>query len=234
MGSLESPIIITKDDIKVMFDQIRQTGIKLIENSASLGGEFILHAFIEYSKYRDIPLIIEDIFDTLPLYLAHLKLMGIGIEDEDIRVIKVGGTQEAGQVLAKVRFENSPHIYRRKIDEELERILPEGDYIHLVLGLERLLTIQNDTRTIHAILSSIRQKLDDERGVSVYLLEKPLIEDLPFNPLPFLENVATSVMELMDEEKGVIKIKLKKSHLALMMNTMFLLVSPREVLRWWE
>ena len=234
MGPLERPVLLTRKDIEAMFDQVLERGVNLIENSASLGAEFALHLVMEYSKSRKIPIIVEDIFDTLPVYLTHLELMGVSVEDSDMRVIKVGGNQEAGNVLARVCFENDPHIYRRKIDRELEKIIPEGDYIHMVLGLERLLSIQNNAHTIHAILSPIKHKLCSDRGRSVYIVEKPLMENLPFNPLPLLEDVATSVIELVDEGEGVIRTKLKKSQLKLVMQKQAVLVSPREVLRWWE
>ncbi|AJC72684.1 MAG: DUF257 family protein [Thermococcus sp.] len=234
MGPLERPTLITKNDLSTVFSQMKHEGVKIIENSASVGAEFILHALIGYSKCKGIPLIIEDIFDTLPVYLSHLELMGVSFEDSDMKVIKVGGSQEAGQVLAKIRFENDPTIYRRKVERELEKIIPEDNYIYLVLGLERLLSIQDDTHTIRVILSSIKQNLSNERGMNVYLIEKPLIANLPFNPLPLLEDFATSVLELTDEEGELIRIRLKKSRLTLLMHTGYLLISPREALRWWE
>lgn len=234
MGPQDKITLVTKKDFNAIFDQTRDRGVTIIENSAPLGAEFALHMLIEYSKLRGIPLIVEDIFDTLPVYLAHLKLMGVSFEDSDIKVIKLGGSQETGHVLARVRFENNPHIYQRKIDRELERAIPEGDYIYLVLGLERLLYLQNDARTIRTILSSIKQKLGDERGMSIYLIEKPLIKELPFNPLALLEDAATSVVELTEDVGGIMRIRLKKSALTLLMRTEYMLVSPREVLRWWE
>lgn len=234
MGPRDKVTLVTKKDLNAIFDQTRDGGVTIIENSAPLGVEFVLHALIEYSKLKGIPLIVEDIFDTLPVYLTHLELMGVSFEYTDINVIKVGGSQEACNVLAKARFENDPHMYMSKLGQELEKIIPEGDYIHLVLGAERFLCLQNDAHTIRAILSSIKQKLSEERGMSIYSIEKPLIPNLPFNPLPLLEDAATSVVELTEDVGGIIRIRLKKSALTLLMRTEYMLVSPREVLRWWE
>jgi len=234
MESLKKPILITKKDLDTVLDQIWPGGTTIIENSASLGAEFILHAFMEYSKRRRIPVIIEDIFDTLPVYLAHLEFMGLRFKDSDVRVIKVGGSQEAGNVLAKINFENDPYVYQRKINQALGRIVPEGPYIHLVLGLERLLFLQDDVHNMYTHLALIKQKLGDERKINVYLIERPIVESIPYNPLPLIEDIATSVVELTDEGEGVIRIRLKKSVLTILMNKEYLLISPREVLRWWE
>ncbi len=232
MESLKTTII-AKNNLDLMFDHVQHGGIEIIENSTPLGVEFALHSIIEYSRHKGIPLIVEDIFDTLAVYLSHLNFMGINFEDSDIKVIKVSGGQEVGKVLARIRFENNPYVYRKKIDQELDRVIPEGKYIHLVLGLERLISLQNDPHTVRAILSLMKEKLSEERGMSIYIIEKSLVENLPLNPLPLMENVATSVIELTGEKRELIKIRLKKSRLALLAHTEYLFISPREVLRWW-
>ncbi|AIU69688.1 hypothetical protein TEU_04700 [Thermococcus eurythermalis] len=234
MNSLERRVMITKENIDIIFDYLLSGDVEVIENSAILGVEFALHMFMEYSKRRGVPLIVEDIFDTLPVYLTHLRFLGVNFEDLDMKVIKVGGSQDAGNVVARVRFETDPLIYQRKIDQKLQKIIPDGKYIHLVLGLERLLSIQNNPHMIRAVLSSIRQKLGEKDGMSVYILEKPLAKNPLFNPLPMLEDLATSVIELVDEGAGIIGVYLKKSRLALLMNTQRLLISPRDVVGWWE
>ncbi|QDA30746.1 hypothetical protein FH039_02765 [Thermococcus indicus] len=234
MEALKKPILITKKDLDAMLEQIWPGGTTIIENSASLGAEFTLHAFMEYSKRRRMPIVIEDIFDTLPVYLAHLEFLGVNPEGFNIRVLKVGGSQEAGNVLAKINFENDPHVYQKKIDQELKKIVPDGPYIHFVLGLDRLLFLQDDVHNMYTHLALIKQKLGDERRINVYLIEKSIVERIPYNPLPLMEDIATSVIELTDEGEGVIRIRLRKSIFTLLMNKEYLLISPREVLRWWE
>ena len=232
MEALKKPVLITEKDLDELLEQIWPGGTTIVENRASLGIEFALHAFIQYSKKKGIPLIVEDIFDTLPVYMTHLRLMGVRVNDSDVKVIKVGGTQETGDVIAKIKFGNDPYVYQEKIDRELRKITGDSMYVHLVLGLERLLVLQGDVRSIYTLMGLIKQKLGDERRINLYLVETPIIETLDFNPLPMLEDLATSVIELQDEDE-LIDIKLKKSVFTLLMHRDHLLVSPREILRWW-
>ncbi len=233
MEAFKKPVLVTKEDLYTMVEQIWPGGTTIIENRGALGAEFVLHAFIQYSKRKGIPLIVEDIFDTLPIYMRHLRLMGVSINDRDIMVIKVGGTQEAGNVIARIRFENDPHVYQRKIDKELQKVVGNGVYIHLVLGLERLLFLQGDVRSTYTLLGLIKQKLGDRRRVNVYLIEAPIMETLDFNPLPMLEDIATSAVEVTNEGE-LIRMKFRKSVFTMLMHREYVLVSPRETLRWWS
>ncbi len=148
-------------------------------------------------------------------------------------MIKVGGAQEAGNVIARIRFENDPHVYQRKIDQELQKVVGDGVYIHLVLGLERLLFLQGDVRSAYTLLGLIKQKLGDKRRINVYLVEAPIMETLDFNPLPMLEDIATSAIELTSEGE-LIRMKFRKSVFTLLMHKEYVLISPRETLRWWS
>ncbi len=233
MEAFKKPVLVTKKDLDAMVEQIWPGGTTIIENRGALGAEFVLHAFIQYSKRKRIPLIVEDIFDTLPIYVGHLKLMGASVEEKDITVIKVGGAQEAGNVIARIRFENDPHVYQRKIDQELQKVVGDGVYIHLVLGLERLLFLQGDVRSAYTLLGLIKQKLGDKRRINVYLVEAPIMETLDFNPLPMLEDIATSAIELTSEGE-LIRMKFRKSVFTLLMHKEYVLISPRETLRWWS
>jgi len=233
MTPLKKPVLTTGEDMDGLLEQIWPGGMTLIENESSFGAEFILHSFIHFSKSRGIPLVVEDIFDTLPIYLTHLELMGAPIDESDVKVIKVGGSHEVGDVLGRIRFENDPYVYQQKLNGELKKMKVDGTYIHLVLGLERFITLQEGLYHTYTLLNLIRQKLGNERSMNVYLVEAPILRDLSFNPLPILEDIATSVAKLTDEG-DLIKIDLKKSVFTLLRHRGYILVSPRDVLRWLE
>ncbi|ASI98241.1 DUF257 family protein [Thermococcus celer] len=230
-------------DLNALMDKLLPGGLTVIENRAFLGGEFVLHALVSYSKTRNIPLIVEDIFDTLPVYMKHLEIMGVSIDERDVNVIKVGGTQEFGNVLGRINFENDPGVYQRKLERKLEEVKPNGRYIHLVLGLERFLTLQNDVYSTYILMSLIRQKLGDtnllsqklgnSEDINVYLMEPAVLENTNPNPLPMLEDIATSVIEL-ENDGELIRLTLYKSVLALLSNKQHIIVSPREALGWWS
>ncbi|WP_297460104.1 DUF257 family protein [Thermococcus sp.] len=232
MMKLYRPVLTTPEDVEDLFSRLWPGGVVLIENRSTLGAEFILSSFVHLSRNSGKVLIIEDIFDTLPLYTAHLDLMGVGVDWSEVRVIKVGGSREVGNVVGRIRFENNPYVYQKKLEEQLERAKPSGPYVHLVLGLERLLALQEGTHNAYSLFNLIRQKVGDEISTTVYLVEEPVVEGLRFNPLPMLEDVATSVVELTDEDE-LLRMNLRKSVFTLLHNRTRILLSAREIMRWY-
>lgn len=232
MIELKKSVLTTMEDMEKLIERITTGGITVIENSSAFGAEFALYFFKEFSEKSGIPLLIEDIFDTFPLCTTHLELMGFSLKTEGINVIKVGGSQEVGNVIGRIKFEEDPNVYQRKMERELEK-LPYKRYIHIVLGFERALMFQRGVYNIHALLNVIRGKLGDTRSKNVYIIEIPVVRGLEFNPLPLLEDIATSVVHISDEDE-LVRIRFKKSLLTLRMRKNSILVSPREVVRWWK
>ncbi len=232
MKPLQKPVITSMDEILDLISHFEPGAITLVENSSSFGGELVISTLVEYSKKKAVPLVVEDIFDTLPLFLTHLKLLGTQIDESQLKVIKVGGTQEVGNILGRISFERDSYVYKSKLEEELKKIRGKGPYIHLVVGLERFLAFQRDLHGTYSFLSTIKEKLGDDEGINIHLVETSVLGNLEFNPLPILEDIATSVVELEDNG-DLMKVILKKSVLTLLMNKGVILISPKEVLRWW-
>ncbi|WP_297420572.1 DUF257 family protein [Thermococcus sp.] len=232
MMELKKPVLTTAEDLEKLIENIKTGGLTIVENSSVFGTEFTLYFFKAFSEKNGIPLVIEDIFDTLPVYATHLKLMGFSPGMKDVNVIKVGGSQEVGNVVGRIEFEEDPNVYQRKLERELEKLSYER-YIHLVLGLERLLVFQKGIYNTYTLLNLIRRKLGSRRSKNVYIIERPVVEKLKFNPLPFLEDIATSVVQLSDEEE-LVKIRFRKSPFTLLAHKGHILISPREIVRWWE
>jgi hypothetical protein len=233
MKALNKPVLITEDDMDELLEQVWPGGMTVIENSSSFGVEFILYSFVQFSRRKGMPIVIEDIFDTLPLYAAHLELMGTPINESDINVIKVGGRHEFGNVVGKVKFENDPYVCQRKLEQNLKKIKCKEPYIHLVLGLERLIALQEGFYSTYTLLNLIKHKLGNKESTNVYIVESSVLESLKFNPISILEDIATSVVE-MEDEGELLKLRLKKSVFTLLMHKEYILVSPREILRWFE
>ncbi len=231
MMELEKPVLTTMEDMEKLISHIATGGLTVVENSAALGAEFTLYFFREFSEKSGMPLLIEDIFDTLPVYETHLELMGFPLGMKGVDVIKVGGSQEAGRVISRIEFEEDPNVYQGKLERELEK-LPYEKYVHIVLGFERLLVFQKGIYNTYTLLNLIRRKLGNGRSKNVYIIERPVVEKQEFNPLPFLEDIATSVVQLRDEEE-LIRIRFRKSLFTLLARKSSILVSPREIIRWW-
>ncbi len=94
-----------------IIESVKPGEIALLEYLPSYIPEFTLLKLIEYSKEREIPLIIDDNFDTLPVIAAHIENLGIKVDFSGVYVIKTGGRIEVGNVLAKVPFHPDPRVY---------------------------------------------------------------------------------------------------------------------------
>lgn len=231
MKGLEKPVLTTAEDMENLLGKITTGGLTVVENSSAFGIEFSLYFLKVFSEKSGIPLLIEDIFDTFPVYAKHLELMGFSMRTEDVDVIKVGGSQEVGRVIGRIKFEEDPNVYQMKLERELEKV-PYEKYVHIVLGLERLLMFQRGIYNVHTLMNIIRGKLGSGKSKNIYIIEVPVLKKLEFNPLPLLEDIATSVVHLSDEDE-LVKIRFKKAILTLRTRRDRILVSPREIIRWW-
>ncbi|WP_054841322.1 DUF257 family protein [Thermococcus peptonophilus] len=153
----------TYDDPQIPFFQgetFKPGSLVLIENSTSLSAELSFYALLKISQKNGIPLIVEDIFDTLPIYIKHLELMGFYVPLESINVIKVAGIDGVGNVVEKLSFEADPNLYIPKKEIVISKIVGENAHILLILGMERLLMFQRNLRDLYPIVRYFKENLD--------------------------------------------------------------------------
>ena len=77
----------------------------------------------------------------------------------------------------------------------------------------------------------MREELGNEKRLVISIVEGHVIEGFPMNPLPLLEGVATSVIELHDRE-DLVCLDLKKSVFNILGGTNKLFVRPADVVGW--
>lgn len=85
------------DVIFELLDSIQFGETVLLEYHTSFAPEFVLLKIAEYAKARNLPLVIDDNFDTLPLIITRLKVLGIKkdiLNSENVYVIKTGGKRK--------------------------------------------------------------------------------------------------------------------------------------------
>ncbi|BAD85798.1 hypothetical protein, conserved, DUF257 family [Thermococcus kodakarensis KOD1] len=198
----------THDYSRIPFFQgknLKPGSLVLIENISSPGAKLSFYALLKVSKEKGIPLIVEDIFDTLPIYVKHIELMGFHVPSESINVIKVAGIDSVGNVVEKLSFEADPNFYIPKKERAVSKIVGDNTpHILLILGLERLLMFQRNLRDLYPIVRYFRENLNSPNRATISIIETPVLNSIKPNPLPMLESVASSVIELYMENEALI------------------------------
>ncbi|MBP1911810.1 DUF257 family protein [Thermococcus stetteri] len=185
-------------------DALRPGNIVLIENNLSIGAELTFYALMEMAKTRGMSLIVEDIFDVLPVYKKHLELMGFYVPQDEPNVIKVGGIENVGNVVEKLSFEADPNLYIAKKEQVISEITEEKQHVLLTLGLERLLVFQHDLRDLYPIVRYFRNNLNSPKRMTIAIIETPVLKNKKPNPLPLLESVASSVVEFYTDGDAIV------------------------------
>ncbi len=184
----------------------------LVEYTTSYLPEFFLKFFVEYSRERRIPLLIDDDFDSLHTILAHAKFLELEIDLDEVYVLKTGGRIELGNIVARVPFHPDPRVYLRNYEEAsikaLERI--PAPFINLVLGLETIFFPVRSPLELYHILLSIQRFVGNRKRKAFYLINRAVMENLPHNPLPELERIATTLMVLKPYHTGA-DLSIKKA-----------------------
>ncbi|ALM76606.1 hypothetical protein TBCH5v1_2718 [Thermococcus barophilus] len=89
-----------------IMDSLKMGETVLLIYDESLIPEFSFLFFVEYASRKDMPVIVDDILDSLYVIKQHLEFIGIDTKFfEDITVIKVGGTNIVGNVHQHIPLE---------------------------------------------------------------------------------------------------------------------------------
>ncbi|CAB50006.1 DUF257 family protein [Pyrococcus abyssi] len=181
----------------------------LIENSSILGVEAILLLLIKHYRNKSIPVLIEDILDTFPLYLKHITLMGVKLDMSNVKVMKIGGSEDVGNITSKIKMESDPSMYLSRYGNEFQRVSPQENFIDIVLGFDRLFVLDSASSLTMEVLKAAKSYTLRKNRLAFYIVEKGMLENLSPSPLVILENLATSVLEL-SQDRNLLIIKFLK------------------------
>ncbi len=195
-----------------VLDSILPGETVLVEYTPSYIPEFVLKAIIEYSKERNLQVLIDDNFDTLHTIAIHARLLGIDLDLGSVKVIKTGGKKPVGNVVARVSFHPDPGVYVRNYERAGMKVLGEAAYpmMNLVLGIENLFLFMRSPSDSYQLLLSIQRFLGNKRRKAFYLVNREALESLPIAALEELERMATTVIEMVPYPDGA-RLKVKKS-----------------------
>ena len=232
MAGVELRGLASREDVVNLFGSVRFGGLTLIENYSAVGSELTLYALLNYAYEKGLPVLVEDIFDAFAGYIRHFDVMGITPPLEHVGVLKIGGVDELGHVVDKIQFEADPALYLQKKERAIERAMGDDRYVYIVTGFERLLGFQRDVKGVYVIVNHLRESLGNEKRMAFNLIEGNVINGFPTNPLPLLESVATSVVELHDHG-DMLRLRFRKSMFTLLEGRDEVFLQPPDVVGWW-
>jgi hypothetical protein len=191
------------DAIFTMFEGIKPGEIVLLEYLPSYIPEFFVKEAVEYAKAKGVPIIIDDNFDTLPVIISNMGILGISIDIDNVSVIKTGGRIEIGNVIARVKFHPDPRVYLRNYINAAKRAFDEyPNAINIVLGLENLLRLPMSVSEFYTIVLNLGRFLGNEKRRAFYLMNREVIGALPFYTAEEMRRIASTVIELKPYPTG--------------------------------
>ncbi|ACS90575.1 MULTISPECIES: DUF257 family protein [Thermococcus] len=184
------------EDVFKLVDKIKFGETVLVEYYHSFIPEITTLGLLYYGRTRGLPVIIDDNFDFLYIIQKHLEFVGIDEDFGDALVVKTGGKRDVGNVVAKLKFSGEPIIYMRNYEESSKATFSKVEKsINIVLGLERLFSFVSSISEFYTFVIAIQSFLGNEKRKSFYLVNKEIASSIPFNPLPELERIASTVIE---------------------------------------
>ncbi|CAD5243558.1 DUF257 family protein [Thermococcus camini] len=173
----------------------------LVENESPYGTALMTHLIAEYGRKKGVPVYVDDILDSLHVVREHLRFLGIDEDFSDVSVIKTGGVKSIGNVVARIGIESDAARYLNRHREALREAAPGKRYIHITLGIERLFAFFESKREFYMTTGAIKERLGDESHVSFYILNRSVVSALRTNPIPELEEIATTVVRIQLRNK---------------------------------
>lgn len=183
----------------------------LIEYRTSYTPEFALLALVKWAKETGKEVIIDDNFDTLPVIMNHLRLLGVQ-EDvfKDVKVAKIGGRIKEGNIVATIPFHPDPAVYWKRYTEVMDQVLTGKNVVNIVLGLENALELIRNIREFYFTLLRIQNFLGRKYRRAFYLMNLDILERLPFCSKEELERIASTVVKIHPYPLGA-KIQVVKA-----------------------
>lgn len=196
-------------EVYALLDSVKFGETVLVEyQSPNYILDFLLLLLKRYADERGFPLVIDDNLDLLHIVNEHLKLFGVKDAFDGAMVIKTGGKINVGNVVGRIPLEGEPFIYLRRYEKLSGDVYSKvKNAINPVIGLERLFAFMESKADFYSIISSIQAFVGNPGRKAFYFVDVDIAERLPFNPLPELERIATTVVVTRPEkDRGVGKI----------------------------
>lgn len=201
---------ITKEHLFNMVDRTFFGDLVLIEDETSYGSIMSVYLLVKYARERGLKILVDDVLDSFFLVKKHLEFLQVQEDFSDVVVIKTGGKKKVGKVVVRIPLESEPVVYLSRYESAADRVYSKGKYINIVLGLERLFAFMQSSFEFYTVMDSIQGFLGNQSRKAFYIIDKNVASTLRFNPIPDLEEIATTVLCIQGKH-GEGKIRFIKS-----------------------
>jgi acyl-CoA synthetase (AMP-forming)/AMP-acid ligase II len=192
------------DSLSDFFSSLKFGETVIIEHPSAAMPEILFHLLTRFCSENGLPILIDDILDTYPQFVARMKVLGL--PQPEARVIKIGGGKlEAGEVVGRIEVDKYSvplGYYGSMRDKSVDK----EKHINPVLGLYKLAQIFN-RREVLSLLTTISSFVGDESRIAVYLINRDSADAAEPGFVPSFEEIATTVAEwYMDGEDFVLDV----------------------------
>ena len=182
----------------------------LIEYSSDFPYYLAFYYLIRAVRREGIPVLIDDIGDTLSRYAFALETSGIEtsfLNDEGVYVIKIGGKRNIGNVSGRIGIESDFYVHNLEYSRVFENILCQKDFfVNFVLGFDTRLLMTPNPRDRFSFLVSKLHYLGNERRVAFYFVNSDVISGYTWER-EYLREMVTSLVQLeRDGEQYVVRV----------------------------
>lgn len=220
----------TKELLFEIMDKTPYGDIVLLRDKTSAALPLTVYVLFRYASEQNLPVLIDDILDTFPLTLKQLSVIGKIIDPSEALVIKTGGKEEAGNVIAKIPLEREISVYLKAYESKAGEVLQKGKFINIVLGMERLFAFIEKNSQFYTLINSIEGFFGNERRKAFYLVDEKVASQFRFNPIPELREISATVVTL-DRKEGKWTLTFEKTPFRTLSGRVFEF-NPRDVLHW--
>ena len=195
-----------------IFSKIRVGETVLIEYSSTSIPEILLYVMEKHCRENNIPMLIDDVADTLSEFMTRLELIGLPTNEfHEVPVIKIGGHRSWGDVVGKIDIERYSLDFQY-YNSLYEEVCSKGIVYNPVLGIHKLFLINSMSGYEENIglLKNISKYVGNKARIAFYFVNRELMQ-VKFPELLYLfEEIATSVVQ-WERSGGTYKLKVIKS-----------------------
>lgn len=166
---------------------------------------------LEHATKRGLEILVDDFVDTLYLYKMHMILSGLDTSTvSNALVIKIGGIQNVGRIVEKIPLSPGPPL-KERYKKAYEKVKQSNKvFLNPCLGLDKFFIINGSKMDILSEIADISLYVGDTSRIAVYFLDTGILGEASLNPLPFMESLATTLIELKKDENAY-QMLVKKS-----------------------
>ncbi|WP_456395784.1 DUF257 family protein [Thermococcus sp.] len=184
-----------------IWDSLKLGETVLVEHDSATSPVLGFYHLLKWARERNYPVLVDDVLDTLYLYVTHMKLAGFDTNIlNGVRVIKEGGTLNVGRVVARIGI-NEASVRRSNYERVFGSLLRDRPVVNPVLGAEKLFMLTESAREMLTTLNVILSYTGDERRIAFFFINLDLINKTGTCILCLLEELATTVIRIVREGK---------------------------------